>query len=82
MTVGCGRSPLYGIIKKFLPFDSKPGSRVQKYKIADNFLNFWFRFIYRNRSSVETANFQYLKDIVKRDYQTYSGLLTGSDRLS
>ncbi|MCI0471220.1 MAG: ATPase, partial [Candidatus Aminicenantes bacterium] len=50
-----------------------PNSRLQKYRIADNFLNFWFRFIYRNRSAVETGNFAYVKQIINRDYAVYSG---------
>jgi AAA+ ATPase superfamily predicted ATPase len=44
-----------------------------KYRINDNFLNFWFRFIYKYRGAVETESFDYLKDIVNRDYKTYSG---------
>lgn len=47
--------------------------RFQQYRIIDNFLNFWFRFIYRNRSAIETGNFAYVKDVVKRDYSTYCG---------
>ena len=39
----------------------------------DNFLSFWFRFIYRNRSAVETGNFKYIRDVIRRDYSTYAG---------
>jgi AAA+ ATPase superfamily predicted ATPase len=46
---------------------------LQKYYIRDNFLNFWFRFIYRNLSAVETGNFAYIREIVERDYSTWSG---------
>lgn len=63
----------YAIIAKYKPINAKPNSRSQKYRIIDNFLNFWFRFIYRNRSAIETGNFEYVKDIVKRDYSTYCG---------
>jgi len=63
----------FAIISKHKPINAKPKSRLQKYKIQDNFLNFWFRFIYRNRSAIETGNFNYVKDIVKRDYSTYCG---------
>ncbi|PIW59115.1 MAG: ATPase, partial [Candidatus Omnitrophica bacterium CG12_big_fil_rev_8_21_14_0_65_50_5] len=63
----------YVIIAKYKPIDAKPNSRFQKYRIIDNFLNFWFRFIYRNRSAIETGNFDYVKDVVKRDYSTYCG---------
>ena len=68
----------YAILSKHRPIDAKVGSRVIKYKIRDNFLNFWFRFIYRNMSAVETGNFEYVKQIVERDYSTYSGLMLES----
>lgn len=63
----------YAIIAKYKPINAKPNSRFQKYRIIDNFLNFWFRFIYRNRSATETGNFQYIKDVIKCDYTTYAG---------
>ncbi len=64
----------YDIIKTVKPFNSKPQARNQKYFIRDNFLSFWFRFIYKNRTAIEIANYDFVKNIVKRDYQTYSGL--------
>jgi len=63
----------YGIIKKVRPVLAKPNSRSVKYTITDNFLSFWFRFIYKYRSTVEAGNLEYLKDIILRDYNTYSG---------
>ena len=63
----------YAIIAKYKPVNAKPNSRSQKYRIIDNFLNFWFRFIYRHRSAIETGNFDYIKESIKRDYSTYSG---------
>ncbi|WP_320019781.1 ATP-binding protein [Labilibaculum manganireducens] len=63
----------YGLIKKVKPIFSKPNSRSIKYQIKDNFLNFWFRFIYKYRSAVEIGNIDYIKNIVERDYDVYSG---------
>jgi len=63
----------FGLISKVRPLFSKPNSRSVKYLIKDNFLNFWFRFIYKYRSAIEMGNLNYVKDIVIRDYQTYSG---------
>lgn len=63
----------YSIIKKIRPIFAKEGSRTVKYEIIDNFLNFWFRFIYKYRSAVEIENFDYLKETVLRDYPTFSG---------
>ena len=65
----------YNIIKRTRPFGAKEGSRSNKYKIEDNFLNFWFRFIYKYRSAVEIGNLGYVRDIVERDYETYSGII-------
>jgi AAA+ ATPase superfamily predicted ATPase len=63
----------YTIIKKVRPAFSKNNSRTIKYKIEDNFFNFWFRFIYKYRSAIEIENYDYVKDIVRRDYSTFSG---------
>jgi len=63
----------YAVIDKYKPINAKPNSKAQKYKITDNFLSFWFRFIYRNRSAVETGNFEYIRDVIRRDYSTYAG---------
>lgn len=65
----------YNIIKRSRPFGAKEGSRSNKYKIEDNFLNFWFRFIYKYRSAVEIGNLDYVRDIVERDYEVFSGII-------
>ena len=65
----------YGIIRKVRPILSKPNSRIRKYYIIDNFLNFWFRFIYKYRTLVETKNFKLLKSIIKRDFAAFSGIM-------
>ncbi len=63
----------YTIIKKVRPIFAKPGSRTVKYEIIDHFFNFWFRFIYKYKSTIEIENYPYVKRIVLRDYPTYSG---------
>jgi len=63
----------YTIIKKIKPIFAKEGSRVVKYEIVDNFFNFWFRFIYKYKSTIEIENYEYIKNIIHRDYATYSG---------
>ncbi|NDV96105.1 ATP-binding protein [Dysgonomonas sp. 521] len=63
----------YSLVKKVRSIFAKPNSRSVKYQINDNFLNFWFRFIYKYRSAVEIGSLDYLKEVVKRDYTTYSG---------
>lgn len=63
----------FGLIKKVKPIFSKPSSRQIKYSIEDNFLNFWFRFIFKYRSAIEIENYELVKNIVKRDYSTFVG---------
>jgi AAA+ ATPase superfamily predicted ATPase len=63
----------FGLITKTRPVLSKPASKAVKYRINDNFLNFWFRFIYKYRGAIEVGNFEYVKNIISRDYNTYSG---------
>ena len=65
----------YNLIRRNRPFGAKDGSRNNKYLIEDNFLNFWFRFIYKYRSAIEIGNLEYVRNIVERDYETYSGLI-------
>lgn len=43
------------------------------YVISDNFLTFWFRFIYKYEYILEIGGYNQLKEIVKRDYLTFSG---------
>jgi AAA+ ATPase superfamily predicted ATPase len=63
----------FGLITKIRPVLSKPAGKTVKYRINDNFLNFWFRFIYKYRGAIEMGNFDYVKNIINRDYNTYSG---------
>lgn len=63
----------FSLIKKIRPIFSKPTGRTIKYEIVDNFLSFWFRFIFKNYSAVEIGNFEFLKAQVVREYSTFSG---------
>jgi hypothetical protein len=63
----------YTLIKKVKPVLAKEGSRTLKYEIIDNYFNFWFRFIYKYKSAIEIENYAFVKEIVKRDFDVYSG---------
>ena len=65
----------FDIIKKVRSVTAKNNSRVQKYLIKDNFIKFWFRFIYKYISLIENERFEYIKKIVKRDLSTYAGVI-------
>jgi len=64
----------FDIIAKMRPITSKENSRDVRYKIVDPFLRFWFKFIYSNRSAVEMENFDYIKKLLNRDFDTFSGI--------
>ena len=63
----------FDIVAKRKPIGAKETGKVQKYFIKDNFLNFWFRYIYKYRSAVETEYYDYIKQIVNKTLSTYSG---------
>jgi len=63
----------YQIINVVRPIMAKPGGKLQKYMIEDNFLAFWFRFIYKYRSAIEIGNFDYVRSVVESDFSVFSG---------
>lgn len=63
----------YDIVYRYRPYLASENSRNVKYGIKDNFLNFWFRFIYKYRSAVEIGNLSYVREKVMTDYSTFSG---------
>lgn len=63
----------YAVLRKYKPINAKPESKLMKYQIADHFLRFWFRFIYRHRSAVEMGNYKYIQDAIHRNISAYSG---------
>jgi AAA+ ATPase superfamily predicted ATPase len=54
---------------------SKPESRNAKFRIHDNFLRFWFRFIYPNQALIEMGKHKMLRAQISKNYEQYSGLL-------
>lgn len=63
----------FDILRKMRPISSKETSRDVRYEILDPFLNFWFHFIYANRSAVEMENYEYIRRVIARDFPTFSG---------
>lgn len=42
-----------GLVERVVPVTEEPArTKRAVYRIADNFLNFWFRFVYRNRADI------------------------------
>lgn len=63
----------YGIIKINQPIFSKPNTKQTRYCIQDNFLYFWFRFVYKYQRFIESGSFALLKGVAERDFPVFSG---------
>ena len=65
----------YNLISRQRPYLQGENTRNVRYFINDNFLNFWFRFIYKYRSAIEIGNSDYVRNKIAADYETYSGFI-------
>lgn len=65
---------VFGIIKPIKPLFSKTESRNTRWQIVDNYLRFYFRFVFANQNLIELGQYDSLKEIVLRDYETFSGV--------
>lgn len=65
----------YSLVSRRKPAFSKPESRKARWFIDDNFLSFWFRFIYSNQTMIEIGKPDLLREFIYRNYEQYSGLV-------
>ena len=63
----------YNFLKKTRPITSEGNSRDVRWKIVDNFLRFYFRYLNGNQSMIEKEEYGLLKETIKNDYPQYSG---------
>ncbi len=63
----------YALVTKLQPFNEKSANKNCIYGITDNFLRFWFRFVWKYAYLLELRYYGELRDIVIRDYRTFSG---------
>ena len=63
----------YEVITKNQPIFEKSSTKNVHYTIEDNFFTFWFRFIYKYNYMLEIENYDAVKTIINRDYETFSG---------
>lgn len=54
---------------------SRPESRKNRWSLNDNYLRFWFRFIFPNQSLIEMGKYDLLREVIDRGYEQYSGLV-------
>jgi hypothetical protein len=60
-------------IKRTYPIAAKPKPRKGLYTIADNYLTFWFKYIYPNRTDLETGNTKHILNTIRKEYNTHLG---------
>ena len=65
----------YFLISRNRPMFAKPESRKTRWSISDNYLRFWFRFIYPSQSMIELGKHDLLREYIVQNYEQYSGLL-------
>ncbi len=63
----------YSLITKNKPMFSKPESRKNRWSLNDNYLRFWFRFIFPNQSLIEMGKYELLREYIDKNYEQYSG---------
>lgn len=63
----------YDLISKMQPLYEKSSNKNVHYMIKDQFLWFWFRFIYKYTHIIEAGGNERLKVIAERDFPTVSG---------
>lgn len=65
----------YSLISRQRPIFSKPRSRNARWSISDNYMNFWFRFIFPNQNLIELGRLDMLREYIDLNYEQYSGLV-------
>lgn len=58
----------FHLIQKQMPLFSKSGSKNVRYSIIDNFLRYWFRYVYSHDRFVAQGDYDTLREIVRNDY--------------
>lgn len=65
----------YELISKRQPMFEKSTNKNVRYVLDDVFYSFWFRFIFKYSYIIEIENYTKLREIIGRDYSTFSGLM-------
>ena len=62
-----------GFIKRTHPIGITPRPRKSQYTIADNYLNFWFKYVFSNKTDLEAGNSEAVLNKIKQDFNIYLG---------
>lgn len=64
---------VFGITEQIRPLLSKPENRNTRWQIVDEYMFFYFRFVYSHQDLIELGNYDILKEFIIRDYETFTG---------
>lgn len=62
-------------MEKTVRYFYKMMSRKNRWSLNDNYLRFWFRFIFPNQSLVEMGKYELPREYIDKNYKQYSGLI-------
>jgi AAA+ ATPase superfamily predicted ATPase len=62
-----------GFIKRTYPIGITPKPRKSQYVISDNYLNFWFKYVFSNKTELEAGNSRNVLNKIKQDFNIYLG---------
>ena len=60
-----------GFIKRTYPIGLTVKPRKSQYVLADNYLNFWFKYVFPNKTELEAGDSETVLNKIKQDYNTY-----------
>ena len=63
----------YLMVSRLKPLLAKPNSKVTSYEISDQFLRFWFRFVWPYQSLVERGQLSLLRQNMSQHYDQFTG---------
>ena len=63
----------YLMVSRLKPLLAKPNSKVTAYEISDQFLRFWFRFVWPYQSLVERQQLALLRQNMGQHYEQFAG---------
>jgi hypothetical protein len=61
------------MVNRLKPLFAKPNSKVTSYEISDQFLRFWFRFVWPFQSLVERGQLSLLRQNMGQHYEQFTG---------
>ncbi|MCP4153474.1 MAG: ATP-binding protein [bacterium] len=61
------------LIQRRVPFDAKKKNKMGRYYLNDNFLDFWFRYIFKNKSKIEMMSSDRMAREILDDFPQFTG---------